>query len=102
MTRPCMNPAAVLFPEADEPYDLAPVFAPRRIAKGAVVLVRTTNGGEITGRLLENYRATYDALVEFGTGFVRILAPRILTIAEVTAQKTTRTRARERPIEIVG
>jgi hypothetical protein len=34
------------------------------LTKGTVVLIRTTNGGEIVTRLSENYRPTYDVVCD--------------------------------------
>ncbi len=61
------------------------------IAKGTMVRITTTNGGDITSRLLEAYRPTYDAVIELsgnradwvGKNWVCIAAPRIKTIEAV-------------------
>jgi hypothetical protein len=51
------------------------------IAKGTIVRVTTSNGGEITGPLLEKYRPTYDVVVAHPSwGYVGIAAYRIKTI----------------------
>jgi len=56
------------------------------IFKGATVMVRTANGGEGIGRLLEDYRQTYDAVVDFyGNGRWTIIpAFRLKSIERVT------------------
>ena len=59
------------------------------IFKGATVMVRTSNGGEGIGRLLEDYRQTYDAVVDFyGNGRWTIIPSfRLQSIERVTEQR---------------
>lgn len=48
------------------------------IAKGTTVTLKTTNGGELTARLLLNYRPTYDICLEGPHGsFIHIINTRI-------------------------
>jgi hypothetical protein len=58
------------------------------IRKGTKVFLTTTNGGHITGKLLEDYRETYHAVVEskhVEYGYLIVGAERIRTIAPVEA-----------------
>ena len=48
--------------------------------KGTTVQIKTSNGGEIIARLLEDYRPTYDAVIESGNSYAIILAYRITSI----------------------
>jgi hypothetical protein len=50
------------------------------IPKGTLVTIKTTNGGEITARLLENHRFTYDAVIESGNDCAIINCWRIASI----------------------
>lgn len=53
------------------------------ILKGATVTIKTTNGGELTARLLQNFRPTYDAVVEVAGGYAVIPSFRITTVEAV-------------------
>jgi hypothetical protein len=50
------------------------------IKKGTIVRIKTTNGGDIVARLDQNYRRTYDAVIESGNGYTIILADRITSV----------------------
>ncbi|MCA6108136.1 hypothetical protein [Bradyrhizobium cenepequi] len=50
------------------------------IAKGAIVKIKTTNGGETTAKLLFDYRRTYDAVLSIGDEPAIIPAYRIKSV----------------------
>jgi hypothetical protein len=54
-----------------------------KYCKGTSVRVRTTNGGEMVAKLLENYRPTYDVVIEVINGYVIVPAWRIKSIEAV-------------------
>lgn len=58
----------------------------RNIPKGTKVRIQTDNGGDAVGVLLENYHATYSAVVDFhGDGHWQIInANRIKNITPIT------------------
>lgn len=50
------------------------------IPKGTTVRVRTSNGGEIVAPLWENYRPTYDALINLNGHAVAIPITRLTSV----------------------
>jgi hypothetical protein len=53
------------------------------LSKGTLVKVRTTNGGETIAHLLQNYRPTYDAVIEIYGQCVVISPWHLLSIESV-------------------
>jgi hypothetical protein len=53
------------------------------ITKGTMVTITTSNGGELTARLIQNHYMTYDAVVEVTGGYAVIPSFRIKTIVVV-------------------
>ena len=55
----------------------------RHIPKGTLVHIRTTNGGDITSRLLKNYRPSHDVVVASGDHYLIIGRDRVRSIDTV-------------------
>ena len=53
------------------------------IAKGTVVRIRTSNGGEIVASLWQNYRPTYDAVIDLNGHAVVIPITRLTSVEKV-------------------
>jgi hypothetical protein len=53
------------------------------IKKGTLVRVRTTNGGEVVASLLDNYRKTYDVVIDINGACVVICPTRIKSVEPV-------------------
>jgi hypothetical protein len=53
------------------------------LSKGTLVKIRTTNGGETVAVLVQNYRPTYDAVIEHFGHCVVISPWRLLSIERI-------------------
>lgn len=55
------------------------------ICKGTTVEIKTTNGGLVVARLLEDYRPTYPTVVsaDYAPGYRVIMGDRIASVREV-------------------
>lgn len=60
------------------------LLQPTTIMRGSMVKIRTVNGGEVTAKLIETYRPTYDACIVDAQGhWLVIPALRIKSIEVV-------------------